>query len=190
MEIKVALARVLVTCTTLSVAACEGPSGASSETPRDDKSAQTGEAARSADAGAESSTMEMTGPAASGAEKTQAEKPERERGGATGAAGGQAREEQSKAGEPRKRDPSAEVVVVKIEGLVYEPSQVKVSPGSTVRWVNEDRAEHTVTSEGGPLRSRVFGEGGSFEYTFERSGEFGYFCEVHPFMKGIVVVRE
>jgi plastocyanin len=101
------------------------------------------------------------------------------------------KEKRGKAGEARKRGTSAQVVVVKIEGLVYEPSRVEVSPGTTVRWVNEDPAEHTVTSEegGGPLRSKVFGEGGSFEFTSEKPGDFAYFCEVHPSMKGIVVVR-
>ena len=79
---------------------------------------------------------------------------------------------------------------MRVEGLVYEPSQVEVPVGATMRWVNEDPADHTVTSEegGGPLRSRVFGERGTFEYTFERPGRFRYFCEVHPFMKAIVFV--
>lgn len=84
-----------------------------------------------------------------------------------------------------------EVVVVKMSGLTYEPSSVEVSPGTTVRWENEDDAEHTVTSEdeGGPLDSDVFRSGGAYEYTFEEPGEFGYYCVVHPFMKGVVTVR-
>lgn len=84
-----------------------------------------------------------------------------------------------------------EVVVVKMNGLEYEPSSVEVSPGTTVRWENEDEAEHTVTSEdeGGVLDSDVFRAGGAYEYTFEEPGEFDYYCVVHPFMKGVVIVR-
>ena len=115
---------------------------------------------------------------------------ERERGGASGVGAGRADEKQGKAGKVRKREPATKVVVVEIEGLVYEPSVVEMSQGTTVRWVNRDPAEHTVTSEegGGPLRSNVFGEGGSFQHSFDKPGDFAYFCEVHPFMKGIVVV--
>ena len=83
-----------------------------------------------------------------------------------------------------------EVVVVTIAGLQYEPAFVEVAPGTTVRWVSEDQADHTVTSEeaSGPLASDVFNAGGSFEYTFEEPGQFAYFCEIHPFMKGTVAV--
>lgn len=92
--------------------------------------------------------------------------------------------------EPSTTEEAGEVVVVTMRGLEYVPSRVEVSPGTTVRWVNEDSADHTVTSEeaGGPLASDVFGQGGSFEYTFDEPGEFAYFCEVHPFMKAVVIV--
>ena len=166
-------------------AACGGPEmGGVSEAQNEAKASGSGEAARSADAASttaasrEASAMETTG----------AE--ERGRDEASGSGEGRAKEGRGQAGEGRRRGPSAAVVVVKVEGLVYKPSQVEVPVGATVRWVNEDPADHTVTSEeeGGPLQSRVFGEEGSFEYTFKRSGEFRYFCKVHPFMKGIVLV--
>lgn len=194
MEIKVALAGVLVVCTILTGAACgglsgENSSGASRETPGDE-SARAGEKARSANDGAATSAMEPTEPSASGVEATRAEKQEHERGEAAGA-GGRTRGKRREVEERRRPEASEEAVMVEIEGLVYEPSLVEVPVGATAQWVNEDRAEHTVTSEaeGGPLRSEAFGEGGAFAHTFERPGEFRYFCEVHPFMKGIVVVR-
>ena len=86
--------------------------------------------------------------------------------------------------------PEGEVVEVKIRGLEYLPGPVTVSPGTTVRWVNEDRALHTVTSEGsgGPLESEELGRGESFEYTFREPGQYDYYCAVHPFMKGGVSV--
>jgi len=86
--------------------------------------------------------------------------------------------------------PEGEVVEVKIRGLEYLPGPVTVSPGTTVRWVNEDRALHTVTSEGsgGPLESEELGKGESFEYTFREAGQYDYYCAVHPFMKGGVTV--
>ena len=93
-------------------------------------------------------------------------------------------------GEP-KREPAAKVVEVEIRGLSYRPASVTVSPGTTVRWVNQDRALHTVTSEGsgGPLGSEELGRGDSYEYTFREPGQYDYYCVVHPFMKSGVTVE-
>jgi plastocyanin len=111
------------------------------------------------------------------------------------AAGSAAKERAAGEGEARrerklKEAPEGEVVEVKIRGLEYLPGPVTVSPGTTVRWVNEDRALHTVTSEGsgGPLESEELGRGESFEYTFREPGQYDYYCAVHPFMKGGVSV--
>ncbi len=159
---------VLATCALLVGAACGGEQGNEGS-----RSPETGEATSARTSLEETTTSpeaEATEPPTARAGTTEAEAPE------TGEAGG--------AGEAR------EVIVVRIAGLEYEPSVVEVAPGTTVRWVNDDPADHTVTSEeaGGPLASEVFNAGGSFEYTFEEPGEFAYFCEVHPFMKGMVVV--
>ena len=79
---------------------------------------------------------------------------------------------------------------VKIRGLEYLTGPVTVSPRTTVRWVNEDRALHTVTSEGpgGPLESGELGRGDAYEHTFREAGQYDYYCTVHPFMKSGVTV--
>ena len=86
--------------------------------------------------------------------------------------------------------PEGEVVEVKIRGLEYLPGPVTVPPGTTVRWVNEDQALHTVTSEGpgGPLESDELAREDSYEYTFRDAGQYDYYCVVHPFMKAGVTV--
>jgi LPXTG-motif cell wall-anchored protein len=80
--------------------------------------------------------------------------------------------------------------VVTMQGLAYTPPEITVAPGTTVRWVNQEQADHTVTSDepGGPLDSGVLDEGQSFEYTFETPGTFTYHCEIHPFMTASVTV--
>ena len=76
----------------------------------------------------------------------------------------------------------------------YIPYEVSVSVGSTVAWSNDDSAAHTVTSgnvEAGPtgvFDSGLFMAGGSFEHTFDSEGTFDYFCMVHPWMTGMVIV--
>ena len=36
----------------------------------------------------------------------------------------------------------------------YQPRVITVSPGTTLRWVNEDEDPHTVTADGGAFASR------------------------------------
>ena len=73
---------------------------------------------------------------------------------------------------------------------------IEVHPGDTVVWENADTAAHTVTSgtpESGPddiFDSSLFPPGKSFRYTFTELGNYPYFCIVHPWMVGEVMVTE
>ncbi len=80
----------------------------------------------------------------------------------------------------------------------YVPYEVTVDVGGEVTWTVDDSAAHTVTS-GNPADSESVGAifdssllvaGSSFSYKFEEAGTVDYFCIVHPWMKGIVVVQE
>jgi plastocyanin len=72
----------------------------------------------------------------------------------------------------------------------FSPNPVEVKVGETVTWVNDDSARHTVTSKDGIFDSGIMGKGQSFSYTFDKAGEYPYFCEPHPNMVGTVVVTE
>ena len=77
----------------------------------------------------------------------------------------------------------------------YIPSTVTVDVGGEVTWSNDDSAAHTVTSgtaEGGPdgnFDSSLFMAGNTYTVTFDEEGEFPYFCMVHPWMVGTVIVQ-
>ncbi len=77
----------------------------------------------------------------------------------------------------------------------YIPYHVTVSAGEEITWSNDDSAAHTVTSgtpsEGpdGNFDSGLFMAGGTFSVTLDESGEYPYFCMVHPWMIGIVTVN-
>ena len=77
----------------------------------------------------------------------------------------------------------------------YVPYEVKIATGGTVTWSNDDSAAHTVTAghmpEGpsGVFDSSLFMAGNTFSHTFEKSGEYPYFCMVHPWMTGTVIVE-
>ena len=78
----------------------------------------------------------------------------------------------------------------------FSPSTVEIGVGGTVTWTNDDTAAHTVTSGSleadgpdGIFDSSIFMAGKTFKHTFDEAGEYDYFCIVHPWMAGKVIVE-
>ena len=76
----------------------------------------------------------------------------------------------------------------------YIPSKISIRQGESVTWLNEDAAFHSVTSGTYENPNGMFDSGHldpneSFTVKFEESGTFDYFCTLHPWMKGKVVVE-
>ncbi len=79
----------------------------------------------------------------------------------------------------------------------YLPGNVTVDIGSVVIMSNPDTAAHTFTSGtpggddvGAMFDSSLLVAGGSYEYSPDTVGEIPYFCMVHPWMIGTIVVQE
>lgn len=76
----------------------------------------------------------------------------------------------------------------------YVPSTITVKKGEQVTWLNDDVAFHSVTSGLYDNPSDLFDSGHldpgeKFSITFEDKGVFDYFCTLHPWMDGQVVVE-
>ena len=77
----------------------------------------------------------------------------------------------------------------------YTPASVTINVGDTVEWDNVDTAAHTVTG-GSPAdgpsgvfdSSLVMGKA-KYSHTFDNAGSYDYFCMVHPWMVGKVIVN-
>ena len=68
-------------------------------------------------------------------------------------------------------------------------TNLTVKVGKTVTWVNKDTVTHTVTSDGSSLFDSGFmPTGATFQFSFKTAGTYPYYCTVHPFMKGTIVV--
>lgn len=90
---------------------------------------------------------------------------------------------------PVNAETLVEVGIVKMQ---FVPQQVKVKPGTTVKWVNnEKRTSHSVlfAKEGLPESERFF-PGESWQRTFDKPGIYPYICGPHPEMTGVVEVTE
>lgn len=88
----------------------------------------------------------------------------------------------------------------------YEPSLISAEIGEKITWINKDTEAHTVTSGKGSGRfgwmSNEFGKSDgyfdsgrfmpneSWSFTFDRKGLFGYYCTIHPWMEGAVLVQQ
>ena len=86
--------------------------------------------------------------------------------------------------------PIQDTVTVSIQDFFFDPAQISVAPGTTVQWVNEGAAPHTVTADDGSFDSETLNPGDSFMVTFSGSGTLTYHCEIHPSMTGSVTVSE
>lgn len=79
--------------------------------------------------------------------------------------------------------------VVLIRDFGFQPAQVRVRQGASVRWVNCDPEAHTSTADAGAWDSGTISPGAAYTQVFERAGSFDYHCEPHPFMTGRVMVE-
>jgi plastocyanin len=95
--------------------------------------------------------------------------------------------------EPATDMGGAMTVEVSMVDNAFEPSEITVSPGTTVIWTNNGAVAHTATAgerdnPTGMFDSGNVDPGGTFEYTFTDEGTFPYFCSIHPGMDGTVIV--
>ena len=75
----------------------------------------------------------------------------------------------------------------------YIPSQIIIPNGDQVTWINEDSAFHSVTSGFYNEPTGFFDSGyldpyQSFSFIFDKIGIYDYYCTLHPWMKGQVIV--
>jgi len=77
----------------------------------------------------------------------------------------------------------------------YSPQFLTINKGDRVKFLNTDNVDHTYTSGpsgGGP--SGVFDSGlvrvnYDYSHKFSSTGEYPYFCMVHPWMTGVITVK-
>ena len=78
---------------------------------------------------------------------------------------------------------------VTIDNFAFNPKTVSLAAGSRLTWRNRDDVPHKIQSAdnrfaGSPLLDTK----GQYSVAFPESGEFPYFCSLHPVMQGRVVV--
>lgn len=75
---------------------------------------------------------------------------------------------------------------VQIVNYSFNPASLTIKRGDSVTWINNDSAPHQISGAGfvGPVLS----SGQSYKFRFNVSGTYSYICNIHPGMKGRVIV--
>ena len=76
----------------------------------------------------------------------------------------------------------------------YIPSEIVIKSDDSVTWQNQDVAFHSVTSGSYDEQTDLFDSGHldpdePFVLTFDEDGVYDYFCTLHPWMKGKIIVE-
>ena len=84
---------------------------------------------------------------------------------------------------------AANSATVRIDNFNFTPPTLVVALGTTVTWTNADDSPHTVREKDGKFKSAALDTDDSFSQTFTAPGEYDYFCSIHPYMAGKIVVK-
>lgn len=88
----------------------------------------------------------------------------------------------------------------------FDPPIISVQVGDQVIWENDDKEMHVITSGKGSGRfgwmsknfgtpdgyfaSERFEPGDSWSFVFDKAGAFEYYCSIHPWMEGVILVQQ
>jgi plastocyanin len=88
--------------------------------------------------------------------------------------------------------PSSEldlINTVNIKDNSFQPSTLTVPAGTTVTWLNQDKGQHTVSSDTqGLFESGSIAPGKKYTFNFRTPGSYKYHCNIHPGMQGTIIV--
>lgn len=85
---------------------------------------------------------------------------------------------------------SSPAVHATIKNFAFIPSTIHVTVGQTIEWTNEDAPPHNITYVSGPefRSSGTLTTGATFSLKVIQAGTIHYYCSIHPWMKGTIVV--
>ena len=86
-------------------------------------------------------------------------------------------------------DQTPSVHRIDIRNFAFSPTELMITAGDQVEWVNLDFAPHTATSVDAAWDSGEIRKDGTATVQFTTIGSHEYFCAYHPHMKARVTVQ-
>ena len=92
---------------------------------------------------------------------------------------------------PRKIvvQPRAVPAGVSIAKFAFSPNAITLKAGQTVTFTNNDAVTHTSTSTTDAWESGELAPGARYDVTLQQPGTYAYQCDIHPFMRGTLVIE-
>lgn len=90
--------------------------------------------------------------------------------------------------------PGAQTLVKGVKGDVniasfsFLPAKLSAAVGKALTFLNSDDSPHQISVVNGP-KTGVLLRGEKASLTFDKPGEYGYICGLHPTMKGVIEVK-
>ncbi|MFY9800905.1 MAG: cupredoxin family copper-binding protein, partial [Methanoregula sp.] len=78
---------------------------------------------------------------------------------------------------------------IRIKKLAFDPANITVKVGSTVRWVNQDSVPHNIQFSDTHFSSVLLASSQSGSQKFDQPGVYDYICSIHSDMHGTVIVE-
>jgi len=76
--------------------------------------------------------------------------------------------------------PEPLTVYVTIKGTMFNPPELEITNGTTVKWTNDDSGEYIVNVSGS--QSPPLNKKDTWSFTFNKTGNYEYRCDLHPSM--------
>jgi plastocyanin len=78
---------------------------------------------------------------------------------------------------------------VVIKSFAFHPPRMSAASGSVIKITNDDGVTHTLSARDGSFNTGDLGSGKTATIALQNAGTFRYFCQIHNFMTGTMVVR-
>lgn len=79
-------------------------------------------------------------------------------------------------------------ILAKDGKYAFEPATLKIKAGTQVTWTNDSVAIHTVTSDTLIFNTNNLATNQVFSVIFTRPGTYPYYCNIHTYMVGTIIV--
>jgi plastocyanin len=74
---------------------------------------------------------------------------------------------------------------VSVQDEIFIPGQAEILAGDTLTWTQDGAEQHTITADDGSFDSGIINPGDTFAFTFDASGTYPYYCQIHGAPGGI-----
>jgi amicyanin len=82
---------------------------------------------------------------------------------------------------------SSQTYNISVVNFSFNPNVLNINQGDTVVWTNQDSVPHQVWDN--DFKGPVISNGQSYSFVFKDAGTFDYHCNIHPSMKGTIIVK-